>query len=550
MTKQSADTRTAKNTDRPITKFGKLLDEHIRAGYQFMYVATSEENRIEQEIHHIGHTLNLPVITWDCFEGFDTRAINIEIKDKKKYINPQAALEALEGKVPFNQNYIFIFRDMDDFFVDAGVRRRIRTLAEGNRLVSDEQRRPVIFLSARMGIHEKLRSNITVLDYSLPDEKDFSQLLSFLQRSIQTKDQTRVNIDDELRRKLSVNLLGLTFQEAENCISRCLIRHSGFKEEMLTTVKEEKASIVRKGEVLTYIPESSVTSLDDIGGWDLYREWLERRSLAYRPEAQQHRIDYPKGCTIIGLPGTGKSVVAKATSRILGLPAYILDIGSLFGSLVGESEQRTRDVLRQIDAQQGCVLVIDEADKALGDAHSSRGDSGVTRRVFGTILTWLAENKSKTFTIMTLNRAEGLPPELLRAGRFDAMFYTDLPNAEERRQILEIHLRKRGVNIAEMNLSEGDWEEILKKTEGYVGSELEVGVVEARLLVFQETNCAESTPKFDHMMEALNGIVPMTRQDENGMKNIQDYCQGKAKPVTTPGKFKPKARTRNVSVDN
>lgn len=541
--------KQAISNERPATKFSITLDEHIRAGYQFMYIATSEENRVEQEIKHVAQNLGLTAITWDAYEGFDYE--NIPEKDRKSFANPVKALEALEGDKPFSKrNHVFIFRDMDDFFADAGVRRRIRSLAEGNRLVSKDQKRPVIFVSPRLSIHEKLRANVAVIEYNLPSEDDYLKLITFLQQSIQTQDPTKAQLSDELRRKLANNLLGLTFQEAENCVSRCLIRHNGFKEEMLATVKEEKAAIVRKGEVLTYIPETSVTSLNEIGGWDLYRDWLSRRALAYRQEAKSHKIDYPKGCTIIGLPGTGKSVVAKATSQILGLPAYILDIGSLFGSLVGESEQRTRDVLKQIDAQQGCVLVIDEADKALGDAHSSRGDSGVTRRVFGTILSWLAENKSKTFTIMTLNRTDGLPPELLRAGRFDAMFYTDLPNDEERRQILEIHLGKRGVDIPKMELSDADWQQVLEKTKGFVGSELEVAVTEARLLVFQESGCTDSIPKFDHLIEAIGGIVPLTTRDPEGMQKITEYCKGKAKPVTTPGQTKPKARTRSVSVDN
>jgi SpoVK/Ycf46/Vps4 family AAA+-type ATPase len=222
--------------------------------------------------------------------------------------------------------------------------------------------------------------------------------------------------------------------------------------------------------------------------------------------------------------------------------------------MVGESEQRTRDVLKQIDAQRGCVLVIDEADKALGNAHSSQGDSGVTRRVFGTILTWLAENKSKTFCIMTLNRTEGLPPELTRAGRFDAMFYTDLPNDAERRLILEIHLRKRDVVLENLGLKDGDWAEILKATEGFVGSELEEVVKSARYLALEEAHNAggelHGNPSFDNLIEAIGATVPLTQRDPEGMDKIRDYCKGKAQPVTTPTKKSSrKGRSRSVKVD-
>jgi hypothetical protein len=542
------------NAVKPVANdFETDLEQHIRAGYQVLYIPTSEEMRVEKAIRYVAAHMTPPmtVATWDCFEMFveDKKVQRSELKDIK-FRNPIAALEAIMDEKMFDEKQIFIFRDLDDYMMDAQVRRRIRTMTESNRLVNSRIRRPLIILSPKLQIHEKLRTSMTVIDFKLPDATQHKNQIEFIRRSIQSSDPSKKEVSPELQESLSTNLLGLTSMEAENCLSRCLVRHGGFSPDMLRTVKEEKAAIVKKSEVLTYIPEGSLATRDEIGGYDLYMDWLDRRKLAYTPNAIAQNVDFPKGCILLGLPGTGKSVVAKATCMVLGLPGYVLDIGSLFGSMVGESEQRTRDVLKQIDAQQGCVLVIDEADKALGNAHNSSGDSGVTRRVFGTILSWLAENQSKTFCIMTLNRTDGLPPELLRAGRFDAVFYTDLPTDEERLQILHIHLRKRGVDPASLKLSDKDWKEIVKQTKDYVGAELEEIVREARYRALAETGNA--TPTFEHLIEARIAVVPMTQRDKTAVEAIREFCADRAKPVTTPqshGKAG-NVNSRTVQIDN
>lgn len=543
-------TEEAKEVDN---EFATVLEEHLRAGYQMMFVQTPEESRVEVEIGRVVKAMSNKfsgLVTWDCFEGFSGPE---SLKEDAKNKNPLIALEAIidDKKLPKDDkagNYVFVFRDVDDYMQDPNFRRRLKSLAEGNRLVNRNRARPIIIVSATLNIHPKLRSSITVIDFALPSEAKLARQVEFIRQSVESKDKSRAQVTPELAQAIAVNLLGLTSIEAENCLSRCLVRHAGFKEEMLSTIKDEKAAIVKKSEVMTYIPEDSCRSRADIGGFDLYMNWLDRRKLAYTPEARAHKLDYPKGVALIGLPGTGKSMVAKATCMILGLPGYILDVGALFGSLVGESEQRTRDALKQIDAQKGCVLLIDEADKALGNAHSSTGDSGVTRRVFGTILTWLAENNSRTFCIMTLNRTEGLPPELTRAGRFDAMFYTDLPTDAERRQIMEIHLRRRGVDLSQLSLGPAEWDELLRKTQGYVGAELEEVIREARAMMFETAR--HGVPDFQCLMEAASSIVPMTVRDPEGMNAIREFCKDKAKPVTSPAKTKQVGTARQNRVVN
>lgn len=519
--------------DLPMSNFEKTFQDHLKAGYQFLYIQSSEEARVESEIGRVAKRMGVPVTHWDIFEGFDNDAIPKDDKHK----NPVHALSLMADENAFksgsSKKNIVIFRDLDDFLTDPHVRRRIRSLAEGNRLVNPKASRWIVIISPVLNIPQKLKSCITVLNFDLPDEVALRRQINFLKESI-SDPKKRAALNEDLEVTLAANMLGLTLMEAENCLSRCIVQHDGFSPNMLSTIKEEKASIIRKSEVLTYIPENAIQRREDIGGFENYMEWLDVRRLAYSPAAQAENIDFPRGVALIGVPGTGKSIAGKATCLVLGLPGYILDIGSLFGSMVGESEQRTRDVLRQIDAQRGCVLMIDEADKALGNAHNSSGDSGVTKRVFGTILSWLAENKSRTFVIMTLNRTDGLPPELTRAGRFDAMFYTDMPYPAQRRQIMEIHMRRRHVDLTKLKLTDGDWSELTKATENFVGSELEEVIRSARYKSFAERQTG--VPSFEDLLETAQ-IVSKTilyERDKDGINAIQAFCKGKAIPVCKP----------------
>ena len=250
---------------------------------------------------------------------------------------------------------------------------------------------------------------------------------------------------------------------------------------------------------------------------------------------------------LLGIPGTGKSYVASAVARLLGLPGYIMDVGSVFGSLVGESEQRMRDALKTIKAQRGCVLLLDEADKAFGGAADSSGDSGVTKRVFGQLLTWLSSKQDRTFVIMTLNRTKGIPEEFLRAGRFDKVFYTDLPHELERRAILEIHMRKRHVDPAGLGLGDPEWAELLDKTKKFVGSELEEMVREARYISFEARGSGK--PNFAELIQAAGGLVPLATLNEESVNAVRTYCQNRATPVSAAPVRTEETRSRSVAVE-
>jgi SpoVK/Ycf46/Vps4 family AAA+-type ATPase len=489
----------------------------------------------------------MSMVTWDVAAGFS----NPEKGRGGKYLNPHVALRAIVDTsnelFRADDNHVFVFRDLDDFMMDPTVRRLIRTMCESNQLVNPSRRRPLVIVSPVRKIHERVKSCLTLLEFELPGEAQLRETLKFVQRSIATETPERAALDEELSDQIVQCLRGLTSTEAENALSRCVTRHRGFKPEMLTTIKDEKASIIRKSEVLTYIPETQQAKREDIGGFGQLLTFVDRRKQAYSRKAQENQIDFPKGVVLIGLPGTGKSYVAAAVARLLGLPGYVLDIGSVFGSLVGESEQRMRDAIRQIEAQQGCVLLLDEADKAFGGVTDGANDSGVSRRVFGQLLTWLAAKNDKTFVIMTLNRTTGIPPEFLRAGRFDAVFWTDLPNATERRAIFDIHMKKRGVVGDSLHFTEDDYAAIIAATEGYVGAEIEQIVKEARYLSWERAEAA--VPTLEEVLQAARATVPLSRLEKEKVEEIRLWCRDRAMNVSEPEKVTGRSRSRTVDID-
>lgn len=524
--------------------FASQLNEYMCAGYQALYIPTSEEARVEHEIEKIAtDQLGTNVVTWDQFDGFTARpgtTLPAEFADKTKWLDPVVALRAVTSD-KWPKKCMFIFRDLDDMFAIAAVRRAIRSLCIHLRLVNDAVSRPLIILSPRLDIHPKLKSILTVLEFTLPNEDRLRLAFEYIRTSVQSKDPARAECSPELADAIVANMLGMTRVEAENTLAKCLVHYRGFKPDMLRMIKDEKAAIVRKSEVLTYVHEEVIADRTAIGGYDDFLQFVDRRALAYRRSARLCNLDYPKGVVLLGVPGTGKSMVALATGRMLNLPVYTLDVGAIFGSLVGESESRMRDALRQITAQQGCVLLIDEADKAWGGSHESRGDSGVTQRVFGQLLSWLAAKQDRTFVIMTMNRTNGIPPEFLRKGRFDEVFFVDLPDAAQRRQIFEIHLRKRGIDVAGMQMTNDEWQEIMQRTESFVGSEIEAAVVESRFLAFQRNEPdttispeSKAQPTFDDLLSAVTAIKPLATLDSEGVNAIREFCQSRARNVCSP----------------
>jgi SpoVK/Ycf46/Vps4 family AAA+-type ATPase len=276
------------------------------------------------------------------------------------------------------------------------------------------------------------------------------------------------------REKLVQAALGLTTAQAQRVFAKAIVADGVLDDRDIALVTEEKKQIIRENEALEFFAVTE--TLGDVGGLGVLKDWLRLRERAFTQEARAYGLPSPKGIALIGIPGTGKSLTAKMIGGLWQLPLLRLDVGSLFGSLVGESEERARRALRLAETVAPCIVWIDELEKALA---SGGMDGGTSTRVFGTILTWMQEKTAPCFVVATANDVGALPPELLRKGRFDEIFFLDLPTLDERKEIFAVHLRKRNRMPHDFDLPR-----LAGESEGYVGSEIEQAVIDAMYLGF------------------------------------------------------------------
>lgn len=351
---------------------------------------------------------------------------------------------------------------------------------------------------------------------------------------------------------------GMGKTQFENAVSLAIIKadrettedggsSEDFVDRVITYIADGKKEVINNSDLLTLMSRDE--DMSSIGGMNNLKDWIEKRAACYSDEAIEFGARPPKGAVLVGVAGCGKSLVGKAIGSVLGVPVVKLDIGSMFNSYVGASEDRIRRALAMAESLAPCVLFIDEIDKGLGGAGGG-GDSGVSSRVLGTILTWLQDNRKPVFTLVTANNISHLPPELLRRGRFDAIFSCVLPNDDERWEVLKIHLEKRGRHIEDV-AEEGSDEHLafIQNSANYVPAEIESAVEDAIVEAFSDEDADDIT--MDHIVDALNAMVPMAESYKDKVDEIIAWSKDNATPVSTIAKKRlaknnktPRSRTR------
>ena len=333
--------------------------------------------------------------------------------------------------------------------------------------------------------------------------------------------------DDDVRRVANLGL-GLSLYEFETYAAIAIIDATLASEEAITFermsngIAKGKTVVVKQSEILELtMPED----IENVGGMHRLKDWLAKRAQCYSDEAKEAGVEPPKGIALVGVPGTGKSLIAKAVGSVLGVPIVRLDFGRVFSKYVGDSESRVRQALAMVESMAPCVLFVDEIDKGLGGINGGGGDAGTSSRVLGSFLSWLQECKAPVFTMVTANRVDGLPPELLRRGRFDAIFSVAMPNPEERKEVFDIHLRKRGCNIEDFTDAEID--RFLAESLGYVPAEIESAVKDALVDAFS----AKEPLGIDHVITALRDMIPMSRSHKEQIDRIIEWATANATPV-------------------
>jgi SpoVK/Ycf46/Vps4 family AAA+-type ATPase len=405
-----------------------------------------------------------------------------------------------------------VLKDFHECWNVAVVKRKLRSLAQRLKFT----RKSILITSPSSKIPPEFKDEAVLLDFPPPTASELDAVLNTLARAPGVK----VSLTKLGREKLVQASLGLTSAQAHRVFSRAIVTDGTLDDRDISLVTDEKKQIIRESEALEYYEFTE--SPADVGGLDILKEWLRLREKAFTQAARDYGLPPPKGIALIGIPGTGKSLTAKMIAGLWRLPLLRFDIGSLFGSLVGESEERARRALQVAGAVAPCVLWLDEMEKSL--AHGGQ-DAGTSTRVFGTILTWMQEKTVPCFVVATANDISALPPELLRKGRFDEIFFLDLPTQVERAEIFSVHLRKRKRLVQDFDVNR-----LAAESGGYVGAEIEQAIIDAMYVGFNENR--EFTTQ--DISKSLERQVPLSVSQRETVDALRDWLhQGRAQSASS-----------------
>lgn len=497
------------------------LRDMLKAWYPVLYLTTFEFGRAKDKIVGISKALsrNYRLYNWNSVNGLNTIANdNGESIHINECEDPEQVLSYILSHQATTDAEIYILEDFHEYIEERNVKVLLRQLADSLKF----NRKHIIILSSVLNLPTELEKYITVVDLPLPGRADLEQVLLNVSRGIKT------NIDADLVKKLVDAALGMTVMEADLAFCLAAVRNN-LDFNSPATVSKEKEQIIKKSGLLDYYQVQE--ELKSVGGMSNLKNWLEKRKLAFDLKAQLWKLPEPKGLLLLGVPGCGKSLTAKCIASLWNMPLLRLDVGKVFQGLVGSSEENIRRAIATAEAVAPCVLWIDEIEKGLSGVHSSgETDGGTTSRIFSTILTWMQEKTKPVFVVATANNISMLPPELLRKGRFDEIFFVDLPNEEDRQSIWKIHLSKMGQNPNDFYV-----DKLAKESIGFNGAEIEECVKEAMFTAYTE-NPNMPQLKIAHLLDAIKETVPLSTTMRDQIDFLRKWSKTRAKQASNDNK--------------
>ncbi|MDB6037397.1 MAG: ftsH2 2 [Verrucomicrobiales bacterium] len=495
------------------------IETLIRARYPILYILSSEEIRAQTAIMEIGQRRQKKVFEWTCTAGIAPAGTSIQ-SQKSRNAATKDPLVALDQVIEQVEPALFIFKDFHPFLTrnHHAIIRKLKDIS----LHLKNSYKTIILLCPLLEIPIEIEKEITVLSFPLPTRNDLSALLDKIVADVRQFKQVRISLDDSGRERLLQAALGLSLSEAENVFARIIVKDEQLSGDDVQAVFAEKQQIIRKSGLLEYY--STEESFSSVGGLGVLKEWLQKRSLAFTPEARAFGLPAPKGILMLGVQGCGKSLCAKAVSTLWQMPLLRFDIGRMFGSFVGSSEENIRRAIGVAESIAPAILWVDEIDKAFaGTQGSGHGDSGTAARVFGTFLTWLSEKTAPVFVVATANDISNLPPELLRKGRLDEIFFVDLPNEFERSIIFRIHLVKKGRDPSNFDL-----QACAQGSHDFSGAEIEESINSALYDAFDAGHelCTEG------VLGALQQTVPLAKTMDEQIRKLRGWAVGRARSAS------------------
>jgi MoxR-like ATPase len=514
--------------ETPLTKSQEVATDIVallRARNPLLWIVTKEEPRVELYLYEAIRAANYELRTWDAAQGIIRGNLNGEpTAPETSDINTaleiiRAAAKEKETVVSGNRRGAWIMRDLPpwlDGLIGLKTVRQLRNLCKMLPGIAGPTAQALIVLSPSGKVPPELEGHATVIEWPMPDRFEIGKLLD---ASIPERLQA-VALPKALREPAIEAALGLSGEEAQACFARSLVQFK--KIDPVAIAREKKRVVAREGVLEWYDPLPG--GLDAVGGLDNLKTWLRQRRLAYSPAARKYGLRAPKGALLVGVPGCGKSLTAKAIATAWDYPLLRIDLGGLKGKFVGESEGNLRRAIAVIEAIGRCVVWIDEIEKALAGATQGAADGGVSADALGTILSWMQERRGESFVIATANDVTSLPPELMRKGRFDDVWFIDLPNSQERLEILKVSLKANGRDNTSVKLPK-----LVEATNGFTGVEISELVPSAMFEAFAENERELTTAD---MLKAAREVTPLSKTTSDRIEKLRKWAEGKARPAT------------------
>ncbi|MDX2088019.1 MAG: AAA family ATPase [Kofleriaceae bacterium] len=495
-----------------VREFAANLDTLVRARYPLVYLVSWEEQRVDGILADLASRHGKQLLEWSATRGLRRIAGARTASTIENVVKP---VETLNAIAKLSEPSLVVLKDFHAVLEEPLVVRAMRELVHALH----DTYSTVIVVSPVLKIPVELEKEVTVLDVPLPDFGELFALLKSIVAVVKKHGRVTINLEHGDVEALVRAALGLTSSEAENAFARAIAIDDRLDADDIKLVLEEKRQVIRKSGLLEYYPTEH--GLGAVGGLEELKRWLDRRSAAFTDEARKFGLPEPKGLLLLGVQGCGKSLTAKAIASQWRLPLLRLDMGRIFGSLVGSSEENIRRAIRMAEGVAPIVLWIDEIEKGLSGVKSSGDtDGGTGARVFGALLTWMQEKTAPVFVVATANSIEHLPPELLRKGRFDEIFFIDLPSAKERAEIFEIHLRRRERDPARFDLAA-----LASTARGFSGAEIEQAIISALYQAFDErTDITQA-----HIERAITETRPLSMTMAEDVTRLRTWAQSRAR---------------------
>lgn len=499
----------------------------FKARFPIIYIESWEENRVTNTIQQIAGNIEViktlrTVYMWSSTTGL------INLNSLRPVEGSLNAIDAIEKFNEFNENAILILKDIHSNLSPTSItlsdnrdiKRVFRDVASSIR--SSIYVKNIVIIAPILELPIELQKDVTVFDFALPNVSEIKDLLNSM---IETNLGDNCTLTDEEREFFAKTAQGLTLQEAENAFARAMVERKHLSLEELDIIMDEKCQVIKKTGILEFIKTD--LKMEDVGGLENLKHWLIKRNNSWLGKAHdKYNLPAPKGVLITGVPGCGKSLTAKAMSSLWKLPLLRLDAGKLFDKWVGGSEENIRKAIKTAEAVAPSILWIDEIEKGFDQNENSIG-----KRIFGTFLTWMQEKTLPVFVIATANNISLLPPEMLRKGRFDEIFFVDLPTAKERATIFKLHLTKilKGSVSESFDVSENLINTLVNMTDGFAGAEIEQVIISAVFDAYSE----DRVLKREDLYKSISNTVPLSVTQQEQIESIREWANVRAVAATT-----------------